>query len=117
MRALRYALLLSYIHAGLIPSREQTKNQALHDFVNKRVDGDVGEALVSFFQWMSKYDRLFQDPCKIANKLVATDSSTGEPLPPTMRTTSGDALFPQSLAGVPQRPIVGEHGAPSPQMS
>ncbi|CAN0327938.1 unnamed protein product [Ascophyllum nodosum] len=29
---------------------------------------------------MSKYDRLFQDPCKIANKLVTQDSGTGEPL-------------------------------------
>lgn len=73
--------------------------------MNKRADGDVGQALVAFLHWMSKYDRLFQDPCKIANKLVATDAGTGEPLPPTLRTASGDALFPQSLAGVPQRPV------------
>ncbi|CAN0306600.1 unnamed protein product, partial [Hapterophycus canaliculatus] len=77
--------------------------QALHDFLNKRTDGDVGEALVSFLIWMSKYDRLFQDPCKIANKLVATDSGTGEPLPPTLRSPDGDALLAESLAGTPQR--------------
>lgn len=69
----------------------------------KRKDGDVGEALVSFLQWMSTYDRLFQDPCKIANKLVAVDAGTGEPLPPTLRTLDGEALFPESLAGTPQR--------------
>lgn len=71
--------------------------------MDKRPDGNVGEALVSFLQWMSKYDRLFQDPCTIANKLVAPDMGTGEPLPPTLRTPDGDALFPESLAGLPQR--------------
>lgn len=71
--------------------------------MDKRPDGNVGEALVSFLQWMSKYDRLFQDPCKIANKLVAADMGTGEPLPPTLRTSDGDALFTESLAGLPQR--------------
>lgn len=75
----------------------------MHDFVNKRPDGDVGEALVSFLQWISKYDRLFQDPCTIANKLVAVDAGTGEPLPPTLRTPAGDAVFPESLTGIPQR--------------
>lgn len=77
--------------------------QALHDFVDKRSDGNVGEALVSFLLWVSKYDRLFQDPCKIANKLVAVDSGTGEPLPPTLRTPDGTALMPESLAGTIQR--------------
>lgn len=77
--------------------------QALHDFVDKQRDGNVGEALVSFLTWMSKYDRLFQDPCKIANKLVATDCGTGEPLPPTLRTADGDALLAESLAGTVQR--------------
>lgn len=86
--------------------------QALHTFVNKRADGNVGEALVSFLQWMCAYDCLFRDPCKIANKLVATDAGTGEPLPPTLRSPNGDALFPQSLAGVPQRP--GAAGQSSP---
>lgn len=77
--------------------------QMLHDCLNKRTDGDVGEALVSFLIWMSKYDRLFQDPCKIANKLVATDSGTGEPLPPTLRSSDGTPLLAESLAGTPQR--------------
>ena len=71
--------------------------------MDKRQDGNVSEALVSFFQWMSKHDRLFQDPCKIANKLVTQDSGTGEPLPPTLRTTDGQAIMPESLAGMPQR--------------
>lgn len=71
--------------------------------MDKQPTGDVGEALVSFLAWMSKYDRLFQDPCKIANKLVATDSGTGEPLPPTLRTSDGDALLAESLAGTTQR--------------
>ncbi|CAM9539501.1 unnamed protein product [Scytosiphon promiscuus] len=77
--------------------------QALNDLLKKRTDGDVGEVLVSFFIWMSKYDRLFQDPCKIANKLVATDSGTGEPLPPTLRSPDGAPLLAESLAGTPQR--------------
>ncbi|CAN0405697.1 unnamed protein product [Ectocarpus fasciculatus] len=77
--------------------------QALHGFVNKRTDGNVGEALVSFLTWMANYDRVFQDPCTIANKLVATDSGTGEPLPPTLRTPDGSALLAESLAGTPQR--------------
>ncbi|CAM9393622.1 unnamed protein product [Ectocarpus sp. 6 AP-2014] len=77
--------------------------QALHGYVNKRTDGNVGEALVSFLTWMANYDRVFQDPCTIANKLVATDSGTGEPLPPTLRTPDGSALLAESLAGTPQR--------------
>ncbi|CAN0533410.1 unnamed protein product [Ectocarpus sp. 12 AP-2014] len=77
--------------------------QALHGFVNKRTDGNVGEALASFLTWMANYDRVFQDPCTIANKLVATDSGTGEPLPPTLRTSDGSALLAESLAGTPQR--------------
>ena len=71
--------------------------------MDKQPDGDVGAALVSFLTWMSKYNHLFQDPCKIANKLVATDSATGEPLPPTLRTADGEALLAESLAGTVQR--------------
>lgn len=77
--------------------------KALHDFVDKRQDGNVCEALVSFLKWISKYERLFQDPCKIANKLVTVDSGTGEPLPPTLRSPDGQAILPESLAGTPQR--------------
>lgn len=99
---LSIALSLS-LPSDLVPETVPIYAQALHDFVDKRSDGDVGEALVSFLTWMSKYDRLFQDPCTIANKLVATDTSTGEPLPPTIRTPSGGALHAESLAGTAQR--------------
>lgn len=58
---------------------------------------------MSYFRWMSAYDHLFKDPCKIANKLVSVEPDSGEPLPPTLRTSSGEPLFPQSLSGVPQR--------------
>lgn len=87
----------------LSPAHAPVFVQALHDFVDKQPDGNVGEALVSFLTWMSKYNHLFQDPCKIANKLVATDSGTGEPLPPTLRTADGEPLLAESLAGSVQR--------------
>jgi hypothetical protein len=57
---------------------------------------DVAVAVVKFLNWMLTYKTIFSDPCSVANKQVTIDMASAEPMPPTGRSESGVAFFPEN---------------------